>query len=147
MRAVEVRPGSAAGRRITHHAVAYLVQDDPESLKPAAASGNGENRGLFMEWAIGKGYDLYRPDTGKLLLPGSQISWDIHLHAVGEDIRDHVELGIWLYAKGQEPKHRTYLQAFQALRGYRGNSVKDERNIESAGRSTKHLEGRPGVSR
>ena len=48
---------------------------------------------MLMEWAIGKGYDLYRPDTGKLLLPGSQISWDVHIHAVGEEIRDNVELG------------------------------------------------------
>jgi hypothetical protein len=132
VRAVEVRPGTAAGRRITHHAVAYLLQDDPESIGPGGPGGSGdtENRGLFMEWAIGKGYDLYRPDTGKLLLPGSQISWDVHLHAVGEDIRDHVELGIWLYPKGQEPKHRTYLQAFQALRGYRNNGVKEGRNID-----------------
>ncbi len=32
VRAVEIRPGTAAGRKITHHAVAYLVQDDPSSL-------------------------------------------------------------------------------------------------------------------
>ena len=38
-----------------------------------------------MEWAIGKGYDLFRPDTGKLILPGEKISWDQHIHAVGED--------------------------------------------------------------
>jgi hypothetical protein len=133
VRAVEVRPGSTAGRRITHHAVAYLVQDDPDNLSTSSsASGDLEGRGLFMEWAIGKGYDLYRPDTGKLLLPGSQISWDIHLHAVGDEIRDHVELGIWLYPKGQEPKHRTHLVGFQALRGFRSNSVKEGRNIDIA---------------
>src|SRR6266699_6585619 len=40
---------------------------------------------MLMEWAIGKGYDLYHPNTGKLLLPGSQISWDIHIHAVGQE--------------------------------------------------------------
>ena len=71
-----------------------------------------------MEWAIGKGYDLYRPDSGKLILPGSRISWDVHIHAVGEEIRDNVELGIWLYPKGQEPKHRSYLTGFQALRSF-----------------------------
>ena len=78
-------------------------------------------RAMLMEWAIGKGYDLYRPDTGKLLLPGAQISWDVHIHAVGEEIRDNVELGIWLYPKGQEPKHRTYLTAFQALARYQSS--------------------------
>jgi hypothetical protein len=122
VRAVEVRPGSAAGRRITHHAVAYLVQDDPNSLAPGANDSDLGSRAFLMEWAIGKGYDLYRPDTGKLLLPGSQISWDVHIHAVGEEIRDNVELGIWLYPKGQEPKYRTYLTAFQAVRGFRSSS-------------------------
>jgi len=118
VRAVEMRPGTAAGRRITHHAVAYLVQDDdPDSNGPDARADLG-GRAQLMEWAVGKGYDLYRPDTGKLLLPGSQISWDVHIHAVGEEIRDNVELGIWFYPKGQEPRYRTYLTGFQALRGF-----------------------------
>ena len=64
-----------------------------------------------MEWAVGKNYDIYRPNTGKLLLPGSQIWWDMHYHAVGEEIRDHVELAVYLYPKGQEPKYRTLSDA------------------------------------
>ena len=124
VRAVEIRPGTLQGRRITHHAVAYLAQDDPGGFDPG---GIAELRGraMLMEWAIGKGYDLYHPDTGKLLLPGSQISWDIHIHAVGQEIRDNLELGIWLYPKGQEPKHRTYLTAFQAVKGSPRNRVVD----------------------
>jgi hypothetical protein len=88
---------------------------------------------MLMEWAIGKGYDLYRPDTGKLLLPGAQISWDVHIHAVGEEIRDDVELGIWLYPKGQEPKYRTYLTGFQAIRGFEsstGSQTRVGRNVD-----------------
>jgi len=116
VRAVEIRPGSTSGRKITHHAVAYLAQDDPSSIVPGTTD-DLRGRAMLMEWAIGKGYDLYRPDTGKLLLPGSQISFDIHYHAVGEEIRDNVELGIWLYPRGQEPKYRTYLTGFQAIKG------------------------------
>jgi hypothetical protein len=132
VRAVEMRPTTIAARRITHHAVAYLVQDDAESAAPGASADLG-GRGLLMEWAIGKGYDLYRPGTGKLLLPGSQISWDVHIHAVGEQIEDNVELGIWLYPKGQEPAHRTYLTGFQALRGFessKGSQTRSGRNID-----------------
>jgi hypothetical protein len=62
-----------------------------------------------MEWAIGKQYDIYRPNTGKLLAPGARIQWDIHLHAVGEPIRDHLELAVYLYPKGETPKYRTRL--------------------------------------
>ena len=124
VKAVEIRPGTLSGRKITHHAVAYLVQDDPDSILPGS-DADLRGRALLMEWAIGKGYDLYRPDTGKLLLPGSQISWDIHIHAVGEEIRDNVEIGIWLYPKGQEPKYRTYLTGFQAIKGRERNKTVD----------------------
>ena len=122
IRAVEMRPGTPAGRRITHHAVAYLAQDEPggagDGSVPANLSlANVERRGMLMEWAVGKQYDMYRPNTGKLLMPGGQISWDIHIHAVGEAIRDHIELGVWLYPKGQEPKYRTNLTAFQGRTG------------------------------
>jgi len=133
VKAVEMRPGTAAGRKITHHAVAYLVQDDPESVAGGSFDANLNARAMLMEWAIGKGYDLYRPNTGKLLLPGSQISWDIHIHAVGEEIRDDVELGIWLYPKGEEPKYRTYLTGFQALKGFQsstGSQTRGGRNID-----------------
>jgi hypothetical protein len=116
VRAVEMRPGSLAGRKITHHAVAYLAQEDPDGMLPGSTA-ELRGRAMLMEWAVGKGYDLYRPDTGKLMLPGSKISWDIHYHAVGEEIRDHVEIGIWLYKKSEEPKYRTYLTAFQAVKG------------------------------
>ena len=124
VRAVEMRPGTLAGRRITHHAVAYLVQDDPDSIL-SGSDPDLRGRASLMEWAIGKGYDLYRPNTGKLLLPGSKISWDVHIHAVGEEIRDNVELGVWFYPKGQEPKYRTYLTGFQALKGRDRNRIVD----------------------
>lgn len=122
LRAVEMRPGTLKGRKITHHAVTYLVQDDPDSLAPGTDPALNA-RPFLMEWAIGKGYDLHGPDAGKLLLPGSKISWDIHLHAVGEEIRDDVEIALWLYPKGQEPKHRTFLTGFQALRGFQSSKA------------------------
>ena len=124
VKAIEVRPSTLPGRRIIHHAVIYLVQDsDPDSNNPGIVSTTTFNdgdlsgrRSQLMEWAIGKGYDLYRPGTGKLLLPGSQVSWDIHIHAVGDEIEDSVEMAFWLYPKGEEPQHRTYLVAFQGQR-------------------------------
>src|SRR5580693_10280154 len=115
VRAVEMRPGTPAGRRITHHVLARLLQEEKDPL--AINDGSGTlpgSAGLLMEWAIGKNYDVYRPNTGKLLLPGSQIWWELHLHAVGEEIRDHAELAVYLYPKGQEPKYRTRLTLFGA---------------------------------
>jgi hypothetical protein len=111
VRAVEMRPATPAGRRITHHALAYLQQEEP-------GSGTGiVTQGLLMEWAVNKNFDIYRPNTGKLLVPGARIWWEMHYHAVGEEIRDHVELAVYLYPKGQEPKSRTYLTCFSATPG------------------------------
>ena len=50
--------GHCRGRKITHHAVAYLVQDDPSSLAPGGRSPTSAGARCLMEWAIGKGYDL-----------------------------------------------------------------------------------------
>jgi hypothetical protein len=112
VRAVEMRPGTMAGRRITHHALAQLEQVEPN----ATPADNAGGPGLLMEWAIGKNYDIYRPGSGKLLEPGAKIRWDIHYHAVGEAIRDHVELAIYLYPKGEVPEHRTRLQLLSAYK-------------------------------
>jgi hypothetical protein len=115
VRAVEMRPGTPAGRRVTHHAIGYLLQNEPKGTQasddPLAAIAGG---GILMEWAVGKQYDVYRPNTGKLLLPGAKIWWDIHYHAVGEAVTDHVELAVYLYRKGEVPKYRTYLTMFNA---------------------------------
>jgi len=115
VRAVEIRPASKSGRRITHHAIAYLLQKEPSSSNPGqdpfqTIAGGG----ILMEWAIGKQYDVYRPNTGKLLVPGAKIWWDIHYHAVNEQITDNVELAIYFYPKDQAPKYRTYLTMFNA---------------------------------
>jgi hypothetical protein len=141
VRAVEMRPSTTEGRKIMHHVLARLFQTEPAAppssslstmmrqalgplapAEPAAAApapaaddgASAANGGLLMEWAIGKNYDIYRPNTGKLLLPGSHIWWELHLHAVGEAIRDHAELAVYFYPKGQEPKYRTYLTLFGA---------------------------------
>jgi hypothetical protein len=117
VRAVEIRPSTTAGRKIMHHVLARLIQQEPGGPTSPASAGDDNglgNAGLLMEWAIGKNYDTYRPGTGKLLLPGSHIWWELHLHAVGEAIRDHAELAVYFYPKGEEPKYRTYLTLFGA---------------------------------
>jgi hypothetical protein len=123
---VEIRPTNLKSRKIVHHSIAYLVlNNDPDAVNTGTASGperqgsGGEDavnrRPQLMEWAIGKGYDLYRPDTGKLLVPGEKISWDQHIHAAGEEITGGSEIGLWFYKKGEEPKKRSYLIAFTGI--------------------------------
>ncbi|MEW6323421.1 MAG: hypothetical protein AB1635_20310 [Acidobacteriota bacterium] len=111
VRAIEIRPATVKGRRITHHAIAYLQQEEPGAPRGPGLAG------FFMEWAVGKQGELMRPDTGKLLLPGSQFRWDIHYSQAGEEITSHVEMGLYFYPKGQEPKFRTTLSLVPAALG------------------------------
>jgi hypothetical protein len=126
VRAIEIRPGTVKGRKITHHALARLQQEEPGAepgVRPAAASNDDPGPGLFMEWAVGKQGEIMRPNSGKLMLPGSKIVWDIHYSDGGEDVTDHVELGIYFYPKGQEPKYRQALALFSGITG--GNRALD----------------------
>jgi hypothetical protein len=128
VRMVEIRPTNIQGRKILHHSIAHIVMNeaDPDSINRGIASGRrradpddqdlANQRPTLMEWAIGKGYDRYPDGTGKLIKPGEKISWDQHVHAVGEDVKAGSELGVWLYPKGQEPKHRIYLVGFTGLK-------------------------------
>ena len=103
VRAIEVRPGTVKGRKITHHANVDLDQVE------ADARGQQVTVGRFMEWAVGKEGELMRPNSGKLLLPGSRIAWDIHYSQTDEDVTDVAEMGIYFYPKGQTPKYRQSL--------------------------------------
>jgi hypothetical protein len=136
VRMVEIRPTNISGRKIVHHSIAHIIQNpnDPDSDSSFSGTASGGRfrdtaddpqaainaRPTLMEWAIGKGYDRYMDGTGKLIKPGQRISWDQHVHAVGEDVTAGSELGIWLYKKGEEPKYRSYLIGFTGLKNGAG---------------------------
>ncbi|MBI4477863.1 MAG: hypothetical protein HY654_11855 [Acidobacteria bacterium] len=123
---VEIRPSSLKARRTLHHSIAYHVLDpsNAQAVNTGTATGGFNpqagvdlvnRRPQIMEWAIGKGYDRFREGTGKLIMPGEKISWDQHIHAVGEEIATGSELGLWFYPKGQEPAKRSYLIGFTGI--------------------------------
>ncbi len=118
VRAIEIHPATVKGRKVTHHALARLQQQETRDVAAAPDDPAGFGlAGLFMEWAVGKQGEIMRPGSGKLMLPGSKIIFEMHYHAVGEQITDHVELGIYFYPKGQEPKYRQTLAALQSVAG------------------------------
>jgi hypothetical protein len=141
---VEIRPTNLKARKVLHHSIAYQVLS-PENVAsvntgtangPAAAATPEDlvnRRPQLMEWAIGKGYDLFTPGTGKMIMPGEKLSWDQHLHASGEEIEAGSEIALWLYPKGQEPTKRSYLIGFTGLqrRGF----------LDIAPNSISHTEG------
>ena len=99
-------------------AAAVRVLDDTNTgTDPDTGADRSQSAGTFMEWAVGKQGEMMRPDTGKLLLPGSKFRWDIHYSQAGEEITNKVEMGIYFYPKGQEPKHRNTLSLVPAALG------------------------------
>jgi hypothetical protein len=88
VRAIEVRPGSVKGRKIVHHANIEIDQLEPDGSRTA---------GRFMEWAVGKEGELMRSDTGRLIMPMSRVSFDVHYASTNEDVTDAVELGLYFY--------------------------------------------------
>ncbi len=106
VKGIEIRP-SAKGRRVVHHVVTYLVQQE-ERYGAVDVPGMG---GYFSEFAVGKIGDVFRENTGKLMKAGSKIRFDIHYHSVGEELTDASEVAIWFYPKGETPKYRVFPQA------------------------------------
>ena len=119
VRAIEVKPVRAKDRKIVHHVLAYLLQEeDGVTGLASTAHDHQSNAGLFMEWAVGKTGQIFPEDAGKLMLPGSRIRWEVHMHAVGEEYKDiQVELAVYFFPKGYVPKHRTVLRMFDVSRG------------------------------
>lgn len=119
VRAIEIKPVRGGDRRVVHHVLAYLLQPEQGVTGLAStAHDHQSNAGLFMEWAVGKTGQLFRPDAGKLMLPGSRIRWEVHYHAIGEEVANsQVEMAIYFYPKGVTPEHRTVLRMFDLSRG------------------------------
>jgi len=123
---VEIRPTDLKARKVLHHSIAYQVLSPENVASVNTGTANGpavalstedlvNRRPQLMEWAIGKGYDLFTPGTGKMIMPGEKLSWDQHLHASGEEVEAGSEIALWLYPKGQEPTKRSYLIGFTGL--------------------------------
>ena len=113
VKAIEIRPMNMESRRVVHHSLAFLLQQEdgkaglPEDVDvPFGPS-------LFMEWAVGKAGQIFRPDTGKLMMPDSSIMWEMHMHANGERVPNvQVELAVWFH--DEPPAHRTILSMLDA---------------------------------
>lgn len=124
VKAIEMKPTE---RRVTHHAVTYLYQQEDAAVleaEDALLKGRGsveklldamkhptgrlvdptEDAPLFMEWAIGKDGEIYPEGTGKLMKAGAKLGFEMHYHSVGEAVTDATEAAIWFYPKGYVPK-------------------------------------------
>ncbi|MEZ5489763.1 MAG: hypothetical protein R3F50_05535 [Gammaproteobacteria bacterium] len=113
VKAIEIRPVNSESRSVIHHSLAFLIQNEEEATGLPEGVDLQFGPSLFMEWAVGKAGQIFRPDSGKLMLPDSQIMWEMHLHANGQRVpAAQVELGVWFH--DEPPTHRTILTMLDA---------------------------------
>jgi hypothetical protein len=90
----ETKPAYPLGKRVVHHGNAALVR--------------GEDTSGFANYGIGKPFDIYPSDTGRMIQPGDEVAFNLHYYPIGEEVRDDVvELGLWFYPEGEEPRFET----------------------------------------
>src|SRR3954454_12977689 len=77
IRAVEIKPSPGGGVRVLHHAVTNLIDADGMS-----------DAGTLNEYAVGKNGDIYPDGAGKLMKAGAKVQFNMHYHAVNEEITD-----------------------------------------------------------
>ena len=128
------------GRKITHHAIAHLLQDERKAI---ALAGDRRWRairaggGILMEWAVGKtNTTSIGRIPGSSSMPGAKIWWDIHYSRRRRaDQGSRRTGGLALSQRTQTPKYRTYLTMFNAARSGPGKplDIRAEHRSETQG--------------
>jgi hypothetical protein len=108
IKAVQIVPTN--GYRAIHHIRTSLVAPTDDSVHSGQFQPNGpaslEEMGVFLnEYAIGKGADVFRDGSGRLIKAGTKVNVSFHLHPYGTDTPVNIALGIKFHPKGYRPKN------------------------------------------
>src|SRR4029453_17976210 len=88
IKAIQIIP--TKGYPVIHHIRTSLVAPDDEETHSGQFQPNGpgsiEEMGIFLnEYAIGKGADIYRDGSGRLIKAGTKVNLAFHLHSAGKE--------------------------------------------------------------
>ena len=97
IRAIEIRPSTPEAAYVFHHGNTSLRQ---------MVDGEEQRNGLIAA-AVGKMYDVLPGDAGMRIVPGAKVETGIHYFPVGEQIMATMDIGIYLYPKGEVPRYIT----------------------------------------
>lgn len=93
VKAYETKP-SLEGFPVVHHATTSMMKPD------------GTEEGL-SEYALGKTGDIHPDGSGRRIVAGTKIRWNMHYSANpnGEDTTDRTSIAFWFYPKDYKPTH------------------------------------------
>ena len=104
VRAVEMRPGTMQGRRIMHHVLRILIQNERsramDGWRKAALDW------MLMEWAVGKNYDIYRKDAASFCFRARRSGGNCTSTRSAKRFAITLNWPFILYPKGEVPKDR-----------------------------------------
>ena len=108
IQAVQIIP--TKGHAVIHHIRTSIVEPDAGTRHSGQLDGNvalevGEQGVFLNEYALGKGGDVFREGSGRLIKAGTKINFQFHLHSSGTETPANVALGLKLYPKGYVPQH------------------------------------------
>ena len=82
-----------------------------------------QDQGVFLvEYASGKGAEIYPEGTGKLLPANQKARVSYHLHSIGESVPAGIELGIVFHPEGVVPRAHPLVEAARAAQHRPGHS-------------------------
>ena len=115
IKGIEVRPGNRAA---VHHAVIDMARLPPcteldargqiEAIDGCERDDGGQQFVFSREsykligYAPGKGFQRYRPGTGKRISPGWYYRFDQHYTPIGTPQTDRTEIGLWFHDEAVE---------------------------------------------
>jgi len=108
VQAVQIIP--LKGQPSIHHIRTSLVEPKDDTVHSGQLDGNVDletgEMGVFLnEYAIGKGGDVFREGSGRLVKAGTKVNFQFHLHSNGAETPVNVALGLKFYPLGYVPKH------------------------------------------
>ena len=89
IKAIEIKP--TKGVVTVHHANAHAELSD------------GTSTGSLVEYAVGKGGEIYPEGSAKILPAGGTMVINVHLHSNGEETATNLAVGFELYPAGYKP--------------------------------------------
>lgn len=100
IKAVAVRPHNFEARYVFHHANPGLIfpGTPPDPNEPESG------RVKFIDSAVGTEGRIFPDNQGRMIRPGSQVTWGLHYHPYDHDIDAALQVAVWYYPKGYEPE-------------------------------------------
>jgi hypothetical protein len=136
VKAVAVRPHNYEARYVFHHANPGLIMPG-EVVDPNEPESG---RVKFIDSAVGTQGRIFPENQGRLIRPGSSVTWGMHFFPYSHDIEAALQVAVWYYPEGYEPEFYSMgdVQMQTSMTSYTGEFNPRNGAHDSSGRLHAH---------